>query len=184
MAEPLTDEQLVAVTVGERKRHDAPITLSESDPTWPAQFEQEAEQVRVALGSKALLIEHVGSTSVPGLPAKPILDMLLEVADSSDEAAYLPGLEAHGFVLHIREPDWEQHRMLKSTRRAVNLHVFSTGSPEIQRMLAFRERLRDDAQERELYARTKRELAAKTWTYVQRYADAKSEVVEAILARC
>jgi len=127
-------------------------------------------------------IEHVGSTSVPGLCAKPIIDILLVVADSADEPSYVPALEAEGYVLRIREPHWHQHRLLKGPETEVNLHVFSVGSEEVERMRKFRDRLRADPKARERYARTKRRLARRTWKYVQNYADAKSEVVEAILA--
>src|SRR5262249_27232018 len=127
--------------------------------------------------------EHTGSTSVPGLAAKPIIDITLVVADSADEPAYVPALEAAGYVLRIREPDWHEHRGLKGPDTIVNLHVFSRGCAEIERMLIFRDRLRSDDAERELYEAVKRELAEKDWEYVQHYADAKSEVVEAIIAR-
>ena len=83
-----------------------------------------------------LLLEHTGSTSVPGLAAKPIIDMTLAVPDSADEDAYLPELEAAGYVLRIREPDWFEHRVFKGPDTNVNLHVFSDDCPEIDRMLA------------------------------------------------
>jgi len=130
-----------------------------------------------------LLLEHCGSTSVPGLAAKPIIDMVLCVRDSSDEAAYVPALERASYVLRIREPEWFEHRCLKRVVPNVNLHVFSEGCAEVERMLLFRDTLRRDGAERALYERTKRELAAKSWRYVQNYADAKSEVVEQIIAR-
>src|SRR6478735_2997814 len=128
-------------------------------------------------------LAHAGSTSVPGLAAKPIIDMVLAVADSADEAAYVPPLESAGYVLRIREPDWHEHRLFKGPDTNINLHTFSDGSTEIRRMLAFRDRLRTHDDERDLYLATKRELAARHWTYVQDYADAKGEVVEAIIAR-
>jgi GrpB-like predicted nucleotidyltransferase (UPF0157 family) len=92
-------------------------------------------------------------------------------------------MEAAGYVLHIREPDWYQHRLFKGPDMDVNLHVFSTGCPEIERMLLFRNRLRANEADRQLYERAKRELAARTWKYTQNYADAKAEVVETIMAR-
>ena len=128
-------------------------------------------------------MEHVGSTSVPGLAAKPIIDISLAVADSADEQAYVPALEAAGYFLRIREPDWFEHRGFGRRDVRVNLHVFSAGCAEIERMLRFRDHLRRDDADRELYERTKRELAQRQWKYVQHYADAKSAVVEAILAR-
>ncbi|MGA8664099.1 MAG: GrpB family protein [Thermoplasmata archaeon] len=170
------------VTIGELRRHDAPISLQEYDPNWPRLFLREKRRIRGALGPRAIRLEHVGSTSVPGLPAKPILDILLVVAESSDESSYVPALAAQGYLLRIREPDWHQHRLLKGPDTNVNLHVFSAGSVEIDRMLTFRDLLRTNPAARERYAATKRDLARRTWKYVQNYADAKSEVVETLLA--
>jgi GrpB-like predicted nucleotidyltransferase (UPF0157 family) len=179
----MTEEQLLAVTIGERPPLNRTIYLAPYDPEWPAHYARLAQLVRDALGERVLLLEHVGSTSVPGLPAKPKIDMLLVVADSSDETSYVDALEAQGFTLRIREPDWHQHRLLKTPGVAGNLHVFSTGCEEIERMLLFRDWLRAHAADRQLYEETKRELAARTWQYTQNYADAKSQVVEEILAR-
>jgi GrpB-like predicted nucleotidyltransferase (UPF0157 family) len=105
------------------------------------------------------------------------------VPDSSNEDDYVPALEAEGYLLRIREPDWYEHRMLRKTDPSVNLHVFSADCPEINRMLAFRDHLRTNEADHQLYERTKRELAAREWAYVQDYADAKSDVVEEIIAR-
>lgn len=115
------------------------------------------------LRGNALRIEHVGSTSVPELAAKPVIDVLLVVADSAQETDYVPALEAAGFELRIREPGWHEHRMFQVPERNVNLHVFSAGSSEIDRMLAFRDWLRSNASDREFYARTKRALAQQDW---------------------
>jgi GrpB-like predicted nucleotidyltransferase (UPF0157 family) len=177
-----SEEYLAAVTIGERVPHNDQITLMESDPQWPVLFTQERARISAILGDRALILEHVGSTSVPGLPAKPIIDILLVVPDSGDEPAYIPDLEAAGYVLRIREPEWHQHRLLNGPDNPINLHVFSPGSSEISRMLGFRDYLRAHPAARDRYAQTKRELAARTWTHVQHYADAKTEVVEAILA--
>jgi GrpB-like predicted nucleotidyltransferase (UPF0157 family) len=161
----------------------APILLVAYDPTWPDRFQHEAERIRTAVGEQALRIEHVGSTSVPGLLAKPIIDILLVVADSAKETEYVGALEGAGYRLHIREPDWYGHRMFTGLGNDVNLHVFSVGCPEIARMLAFRERLRTDGADRELYARSKRALAQREWKYTQSYADAKAPVIGEIMAR-
>lgn len=179
----MTEVDLQAVTVGPVTRLAGPIELSEPDPAWPEQFEREAERIRSLLGDDVILLEHVGSTSVPGLPAKPIIDILLIVADSGDEPAYAPRLEAGGYVLRIREPDWHQHRLFKGPDTNVNVHVFSSDSTEIERMLGFRDRLRSHPTEFDLYLSAKRELAARHWEFVQQYADAKSAVIEAIIAR-
>jgi GrpB-like predicted nucleotidyltransferase (UPF0157 family) len=177
----LSDEKIRAVTVGPVTPLNAQIQLVEYDPTWPALFEREAARIRTILGSRALAIEHIGSTAIPGLLAKPIIDMLLVVADSSDETTYIAALT--GYVLRIREPDWHKHRLLKGPDTNINLHVFSAGCPEIARHIVFRDWLRQNEADRALYARTKRELAAREWRYMQNYADAKTTVVEGILGR-
>jgi GrpB-like predicted nucleotidyltransferase (UPF0157 family) len=171
------------VTLGELQRHSGQIELANYDPAWPGLFEREAQRIREALGERVLVLEHTGSTSVPGLAAKPIVDITLAVPDSADEDAYVPELEGAGYVLRIREPEWYEHRVFRGQDTKVNLHVFSDGCPEIDRMLRFREHLRANEADRELYERTKRDLAAKEWDYVQDYADAKTAVVEEILAR-
>ena len=176
------DDYMSTVTIGPRRRVDGPIHLADYDPDWPALYEREAARVREILGDRVRLLEHVGSTSVPGLPAKPIIDILLVVEDSSDEPAYLPRLEAAGYVLRIREPDWYEHRVCKGPDTNVNLHIFSVGSPEIARMVGFRDRLRSDPAAFTRYLDAKRDLAGRDWDFVQQYADAKSEVVEAIIA--
>jgi len=177
------ESELRAVTIGELQPVSGQIELVDYDPAWPGLFAREADRIRTALGERAVLLEHTGSTSVPGLAAKPIIDMTLAVPDSSDEDSYAPALEAAGYVLRIREPDWHEHRVFKGPDTNVNLHVFSDGCPEIDRMIRFRDWLRTDQADRELYERTKRELAAREWTYVQDYADAKTLVVEEIVAR-
>jgi GrpB-like predicted nucleotidyltransferase (UPF0157 family) len=169
--------------IGEPWRADGPIHLADYDPEWPARYEREAARIRLLLGNRVRLLEHVGSTSIPGIAAKPIIDVDLAVPDSADEGAYVPDLEADGYLLRGREPAWFEHRFLQRPDRSVNLHVFTAGSPEIDRMLAFRDRLRTNDDERRLYEATKRELAARHWIYVQDYADAKGEVVEGIIAR-
>ena len=160
-----------------------PILLVDYDPRWADLFEREAARIRAVLAEEALRIEHVGSTSVPGLPAKPVVDVVLVVTDSADEAAYLPALESTGYRLHIRESDWYEHRMFKGPDTDINLHTFSAGCPEVDRMLAFRDWLRVSPADRQLYARTKLDLAQKQWTFVQNYADAKSAVIDDIMAR-
>lgn len=181
--EPLTDDQIRAAIVGEEAREYRPIVLVDYDPAWPELFEREEARIRSALGDSALRVEHTGSTSVPGLSAKPVIDIVLVVSSSADEDAYVPPLEAAGYVLRIREPDWHEHRVLKGPDTNVNLHVFSAGSEEIDRMLLFRDWLRENPADRDRYERRKRELASREWKYVQNYADAKSAVVEEILGR-
>jgi GrpB-like predicted nucleotidyltransferase (UPF0157 family) len=175
------DDYLRQVTIGEIER--PAIRVVEYDRAWPRRFAREAAVIRTALGGRALLVEHIGSTSVPGLAAKPIIDVLLVVRDSADEPAWLPDLEAAGYALRVREPDFHEHRMLRTQGKDVHLHVYSSDSPEIARNLAFRDRLRTDAGDRALYADTKRRLAARSWPTMQHYAEAKTAVIEAIIAR-
>jgi GrpB-like predicted nucleotidyltransferase (UPF0157 family) len=180
---PLTDEEIRAAAVGDLPEHNARIELSEYDPKWPRLYEREAERIGHALGPKMLRIEHVGSTSVPGLAAKPLIDIVLVVADTTDEEAYVPRLEAAGYVLRIREPDWFEHRLFKGPDTNVNVHTFSEGCEEVDRMIGFRDWLRTHDDDRDLYLAAKRELAQREWKYVQNYADAKSAVVREILVR-
>ncbi|WIX89463.1 GrpB family protein [Amycolatopsis sp. DG1A-15b] len=181
--EALSDEEVRKAWVGEPPKLNSTVTLADYDPEWPRLFEREAERIRGALGERVLVLEHVGSTSVPGLCAKPIVDILLEVPDSADEDTYVPALEAAGYRLVIREPDWEEHRCFKGPDTNVNLYVYSPGNGQTPRYRLFRDRLRSHPEELELYAAKKRELAAREWKYIQHYADAKTEVVEEILAR-
>src|SRR5271166_350586 len=178
-----TEEEIQAARIGGMRLHNAPIQLVAYSAEWPVLFVREADRVRATLGSRALMLEHVGSTSVPGLAAKPIVDMILAVVDSADEPAYVPAMESAGYVLHIREPEWHQHRLFKGPDTDINLHVYSFGCPEIDKMLMFRDWLRSNDADRELYERTKRELAKQTWKHVQNYADAKTSVVGEIVAR-
>lgn len=181
--EPVTEEHLQAVTSGGIGPLASTIDLQEYSEEWPCLFEREATRIRETLGDQVVMLEHVGSTSVPGLAAKSIIDILLIVPDSSDEAAYVPAMEAAGYILRIREPDWHEHRLFKGLDTTLNLHVFSQGSSEIERMIGFRDWLRTHDDDRRLYERTKRELAARTWKYFQNFADAKTEVVEEIMRR-
>lgn len=162
-----------------------PIVLSEYDPAWPVLFEREEARIRSLLGDRVVRIEHTGSTSVPGLAAKPIVDITMTVADVTDEAAWVPDLEAAGYrqVIREREPDWWDHAVLKGPDTNINLHVFSAGCVELERMVGFRDWLRTHDDDRELYESTKRSLVDGEWTYVQEYADQKTEVVAAITAR-
>jgi GrpB-like predicted nucleotidyltransferase (UPF0157 family) len=179
----ISDEDIQRVIIGPVTPHNAPIVLVEYDSRWPGLFAREASRIRAALASLAIRVEHVGSTSVPGLAAKPIIDVVLVVPDSADERAYLPALESAGYALRAREPDWFEHRMFKGPDTDINVHVFSAGAAEADRMLLFRDWLRDHESERAEYLAVKRELARRTWRHVQHYADAKSVVVRQILGR-
>ena len=131
-----------------------PIEVVEYDDRWPADFEIVAGRITDALGDAVLELHHVGSTSVPGLAAKPVIDVDLVVADPADEAAYVPALEAAGFVHTVREPWWHEHRLLKYAAPHTNLHVFGPGCPEVTRHRMIRQWLVDHPEELELYAAT------------------------------
>jgi GrpB-like predicted nucleotidyltransferase (UPF0157 family) len=179
-----TDEELSKNTA--RKPQEilnGPVTLVKYDPLWELTFNRQAERIRAVLGSIAQRVEHVGSTSVPGLIAKPIVDMLLVLPDSKEESSYVSPLETLGYTLRIREPAWYEHRLLKHLQPDVNLHVFSEGCKEVERMIVFRDWLRKNPDDLDLYAKTKAELASRNWKTVQNYADAKSEVIESIMRR-
>ena len=181
--DPVSDEDLQRVRLEPLTVHQGTITLVESDPSWPVLFEREAVRVREVLGPAVVRLEHAGSTSVPGLVAKPIIDIVLVVDDSADEPSYVPALTAAGYRLVIRDPSWFEHRLFKGPDTDINMHVFTAGAAEIDRMLCFRDRLRADDRDRELYASTKRTLAAQQWRHVQHYAQAKSDVVRQIMER-
>ena len=179
-----SDAQINAVRIGgAQPLAGGRVRLVDYDAAWPALFEREAARIRSLLGDRVRLLEHVGSTSVPDLMAKPIIDMLLAVPDSADESSYVTELERAGYVLRIREPHWFEHRLFKGPDTDINLQVFSEGCTEIQRMLLFRDWLRANAADRELYRRVKQDLARRKWKYTQNYADAKTPVVDEIIAR-
>jgi GrpB-like predicted nucleotidyltransferase (UPF0157 family) len=183
--DPMTEERIQAYSIDIIKPLEGPITLVAYDPEWPGLFAREEARIRAILGDRVVRLEHTGSTSVPGLAAKPIIDITMTVADVTDEPAYAPDLEAAGYrlVIREREPDWYDHRVFKGPDTNVNLHVFSEGCRELDRMVGFRDWLRIHDEDRDLYEATKRDLATRTWKYVQNYADAKSEVVETIAAK-
>ncbi len=167
-----------------------PIAVVEHDPSWAADFARVAELVHGALTDRALAVHHVGSTSVPDLPAKPVIDADLVVTDPAEEAAYVPDLVAAGFVHVLREPWWHEHRLLKLVPPAgplTHLHVFGPGCPEVVRHTMFRDWLLAHADEREAYAAAKRAAASATnevgGTGMD-YNRLKEQTVRAIYDRC
>ena len=157
-----------------------PIVIVEHDDTWASAYAGVRGRLEAALGATALRVEHIGSTSVPGLAAKPVVDVLLVVADVEDEPAYVPPLESAGFVLRVREPE---HRMVRTPARDVHVHVYEPDHPAVDAYLDLRDWLRVDAADRALYGQVKRRLAEQDWVDMNAYADAKTEVVTAVLGR-
>ena len=180
------DDKLRAVTIGELKPYSAKVVIEDYNPLWPTWFADDRALILSACPT-ALSVEHTGSTSVPGLPAKPIIDILLQVPDSADETSYVPQLEAVGLTLRIREPEEMEHRVLyrRGAPHDVNVHVYSPvhAASEIARVLGFRDWLRTHDDDRDRYAATKRELSKKDWKFVQNYADAKTAIIEEIIAK-
>lgn len=158
------------------------IRVVDYDPTWPQYFKAHHKIISKALGDKALRIEHIGSTSVPDLAAKPIIDILIIVKNSANESTYLSRLETAGYVLRVREPDWNEHRMMRTPEKDVHIHIYSAGCGEIERNLTFRDRLRTNIEDLRRYEETKRILSKNDWPDMNAYANAKMEVIESIIA--
>ena len=164
--------------VGGAERRE--LHLVEPDPAWAGWFADHEARIRRALGATALRVEHIGSTSVPGLAAKPILDVLVTVADITADEDYVDALVAAGYVLRVREPG---HRLVRTPERDVHVHILEDGDPLADDYLVLRNHLRIDADDRRLYEDTKRDLVARDWSDMNAYADAKTEVITAIKAR-
>lgn len=158
------------------------VRIAEPDPSWPAVFEELASAIRAALGDVALSVEHVGSTSVPDLPAKPIIDVDVTVRDPEDEDAYVPALVALGLVHTVREPWWHGHRVLRGTDPAAHVHVFAPSSPEVVRHRLFRDWLREHPEDRAVYADAKRVASAATTAEGGHGMDYNARKEEAVLA--
>lgn len=178
-----TPEQMAAALVGEPPKTWQSIVVEDYDPAWVGRFVAARSVLRDVLAGLIVDVAHVGSTSVPGLAAKPIIDIDLLVADSADESRYVPTLAKLGYRLVLREPWWHGHRMLVSSAEDINLHVWLAAAPEPVRHQLFRDWLRAHPDDRELYASTKRRLAADTAHRPAAYSLAKNEVIDAIYAR-
>jgi GrpB-like predicted nucleotidyltransferase (UPF0157 family) len=166
------------ILIGGRERPT--IVIADYDPGWPERFELHRDRVKQALGDTAKTIEHIGSTAVPGLAAKPIIDMLVTLEDPDDEVAIARALERAGYEPRVREPG---HRMLRTPERDVHVHIWASEDPEADRYLRFRDRLRASEPDRQAYEQLKRELATREWSDMNEYAAAKGSLIEAILAR-
>jgi GrpB-like predicted nucleotidyltransferase (UPF0157 family) len=178
-----TAEQDAVSLVGEPPRFFESVHLQDHDPAWADEFCAAAALLREHLGSLAVAVEHVGSTSVPGLAAKPIIDIDLLLDDTEDESRYVPPLEELGYRLVLRQPWWHGHRMLVSAEEHVNLHVWPQGAPEPVRHRLFRDWLRTHADDRHLYEVTKRRLAQQTAAAPGDYSLAKNTVIDEIYGR-
>jgi GrpB-like predicted nucleotidyltransferase (UPF0157 family) len=173
------DAYLDEVLVGGRE--PVRVVIVDYDPDWPRRFEAERARIAAVLGDEAIAIEHIGSTAVSGLAAKPIVDVLVTVREIDPEGDVRFGLEAAGYELRVLEPG---HLMFKSRHPEANVHIWPADDEAVERYLIFRDWLRSNADDRELYERRKRELASQgEWPDVNHYAEAKSDVVGPILQR-
>jgi GrpB-like predicted nucleotidyltransferase (UPF0157 family) len=170
-----TDEEIASYRV--LAHVPEPVVVAPYDPGWPAAYDEVRARLVAALGERVLGVEHVGSTAVPGLHAKPVIDVDLTVADSAREEEWLPDLEEAGFVLRVREPEWEQHRLVRLGSPYANVHVWSPGAQEPQRHVAFRDWLVAHADDRAAYADLKCALGERGFTDAMQYNNAKSGLV-------
>jgi GrpB-like predicted nucleotidyltransferase (UPF0157 family) len=170
---PDRDEALIG---GPERR---PIVIAPPDPAWAQRFGRERDRIVDALGPAVLAVHHIGSTSVAGLAAKPIVDIVLVVAEPEDERTYLPALERAGFVLRVREPG---HRMVRTPAIDVHVHVW-TDAAEVRRHLLFRDWLRRTPEDRRAYQALKQDLARREWDSMDDYADAKGPLIAEITER-
>ncbi|KAL4908266.1 hypothetical protein BDW74DRAFT_174953 [Aspergillus multicolor] len=171
------------------KRPQKCIEIVEPDPTWPAAFAVLEARIKAAISQDNLVyIQHVGSTSVPNLPAKAVIDIDVVVADPTAEETYVAALEKAGFQFLLREPPWYEHRLFGCDDPYANVHVFGPDSPEVVRHGLFRDWLRDPKNEvdRELYANVKRQAASesrKVGETVNEYNERKEPVIREILKK-
>ena len=164
--------------IGGQEQRD--IRILAYNPAWPALFTRERRRIIAALGPLARRVDHVGSTGVPGLAAKPIIDIDVSVPDADDETAYLGPLTAAGYHLRVRQPG---HRMVRTQDLRVHVHVCTVGSEWERRHLLFRDWLRRDECDRELYGQLKLRLAQQDWPDMNAYADAKGPLIAEITER-
>ncbi|MCC3280458.1 GrpB family protein [Arthrobacter sp. zg-Y40] len=156
------------------------LELHDYDDGWPAVYLTHRHRIEAALAPARVGIEHMGSTSVPGLAAKPIIDIVVAVKDITAEEDYLDPLLAAGYQLRVREPG---HRLVRTPALDVHVHLYEQGDPAVEDYLLLRDHLRTDAEDRALYEATKRTLLNRRWDDMNDYADAKTDVISAIKAR-
>lgn len=163
------------------ERAGDPIAIVDYDPSWPGQYQAWQREIRAALGTAAARIDHVGSTSVPGLPAKAIIDVQVSVSDLASEDSYVPPLEKLGLQLRSRDAYHRYFRPYPRRPRNVHVHVCAAGSDWEADHLRFRDYLRTHPEACDRYAEAKRAAAA-TWADDGlAYTDAKTEVILNIL---
>ncbi|CEJ80973.1 hypothetical protein VHEMI01128 [[Torrubiella] hemipterigena] len=169
-----------------QRKSPASLTICAPNPDWANIYKELEMQIQYALGPVCQYIAHVGSTSVPGLPAKNIIDIDVTVTDAADESTYVPALEAIGFQFFSREPHYYEHRLFLSYSPHANLHVYCTESAEVIRHRIFRDRLRKSLSDRDLYAMAKiraSEATIMAGGKMSEYTERKGCVIREILHR-
>ena len=156
------------------------VSLHDPDERWAEVYREHEARIRAALVGTDVLVEHIGSTSVPGLAAKPVVDVIVGVDDLTAEEDHVALLVAAGYELRVREPG---HRLVRTPERDVHVHLYDRDDAAVDAYLLLRDHLRVDAEDRALYERTKRELVDRSWDDTNAYADAKTEVIAAIVGR-
>ena len=156
------------------------LELHGYDERWPGTYLDHRQRIRVALAAQDVGVEHIGSTSVPGLAAKPVVDIVVTVDDITAEEDYLDALLAAGYELRVREP---RHRLVRTPARDVHVHLYERGDPAVDAYLLLRDHLRSHPDDRALYESTKRALMSERWDDTNDYADAKTDVISAITSR-
>lgn len=163
-------------------RGPEPVEIADYDPLWPTRFEQMRELLAEALADTALRIDHVGSTAVPGLPAKPVVDIQVSVSDVDDETTYRKEIEAQGFALRYREAGHRYFRPPPGLARLWQVHVCTVGSKWERDHLLFRDYLRAHSAAADEYGRIKRLAASVHANDRIAYTDAKGPWIERALA--
>jgi len=159
------------------------IEVHDYDPQWPERFKVERDQIKEALGPVAKDIQHVGSTAVPGLAAKPIIDIVVAVGDLSDADAYFPGLTSLGYSNVPHDEDAWRRFFFKGMPRTHHVHVVNYGSWTHWKHLLFRDYLQDHPCTLEEYECLKRILAKRYRDDRAKYLEGKSDFIDSVNAR-
>lgn len=157
------------------------VTVASHDPAWRGQFDVEAQRIAEQLGDVVVCLHHIGSTAIPGLPAKPIIDVLMEVADLESLDAATPALEALGYEA-MGEYGIPRRRYFRrndaSGKRTNHVHAFEVGTADVQRHLAFRDYMIAHPVAASAYGELKRELAQRHPDDIEAYMDSKDAFVK------
>jgi GrpB-like predicted nucleotidyltransferase (UPF0157 family) len=178
----MMDDALSEAAQASLNKHAAdPVVLAPPDPAWAEQFREISDQLREACGDKFVAVHHIGSTSVPGLAAKPLIDMLPVLRRHDDGPPLAAPMEALGFVYFGAYGIEGRHFFRRKGDLDVNVHMFETGHIEIERHVVFRDALRSDSKLLAAYQALKQELAARFPHDVDSYAKSKSDFIEGVL---